>query len=239
MTTYLKSIPSVISGISVTDAYQSALKIMSHDYANKYANYFAKKQKTIKSGKSSFRDSGRQKTYNAEFKAIREYKNLTLEESKRGVDEEKRKAQFKTLNWKQTQKYFNKIAKSKTYQKLCENRIGSNGGHKNPTVVKKVFRGATAGRACWNGVMELQENNCPYTIIHEFAHLCGNMHHDIGFRRDVIKLATMFLGKDFGKRLKKEFKDAKLKITTGSHVMSPEQWIASVMRMEKIRESKS
>ena len=239
MTTYLKSIPSVISGISVTDAYQSAIKIMSHEYANKYANYFAKKHKTIKSGKSSFKDSGRQKTYNAEFKAIREYKNITLEESKRGVDEEKRKAQFKTLNWKETVKYFNKIAKSKTYQKLCENRIGSNGGHKTPTLVKKVFRGATAGRACWNGVMELQENNCPYTIIHEFAHLCGNMHHDIGFRRDVIKLATMFLGKEFGKRLKKEFKDAKLKITTGSHVMSPEQWIASVMRMEKIRESKS
>ena len=234
MTTYLKSIPSVISGISVTDAYQSALKIMGHDYANKYANYFAKKQKTIKSGKSSFRDSGRQKTYNAEFKTIREYKFAD------GVDEVKRRAaQFKTLNWKETVKYFNKIAKSKTYQKLCDNRIGSNGGHKNPTVVKKVFRGATAGRACYNGVMEIQENNCPYTIIHEFAHLCGNMHHDIGFRRDVIKLATMFLGKDFGKRLKKEFKDAKLKITTGSHVMSPEQWIASVMRMEKIRESKS
>ena len=239
MTTYLKSIPSVISGISVTDAYQSALKIMGHDYANKYANYFAKKQKTIKSGKSSFRDSGRQKTYNAEFKAIREYKNITLEESKRGVDEEKRKAQFKTLNWKETQRYFKKIAKSKTYQKLCENRIGSNGGHKNPTVVKKVFRGATAGRACWNGVMELQENNCPYTIIHEFAHLCGNMHHDIGFRRDVIKLSSMFLGQEFARQLKKNFKDAKLKVTTGSHIMSPEQWIASVMRMEKIRESKS
>ena len=234
MTTYLKSIPSVISGISVTDAYQSALKIMSHDYANKYANYFAKKQKTIKSGKSSFRDSGRQKTNNAEFKTIREYKFAD------GVDEVKRRAaQFKTLNWKETVKYFNKIAKSKTYQKLCDNRIGSNGGHKNPTVVKKVFRGATAGRACYNGVMELQENNCPYTIIHEFAHLCGNMHHDIGFRRDVIKLSSMFLGQEFARQLKKNFKDAKLKITTGSHVMSPEQWIASVMRMEKIRESKS
>ena len=108
MTTYLKSIPSVISGISVTDAYQSALKIMGHDYANKYANYFAKKQKTIKSGKSSFRDSGRQKTYNAEFKTIREYKFAD------GVDEVKRRAaQFKTLNWKETVKYFNKIAKSK------------------------------------------------------------------------------------------------------------------------------
>ena len=82
-----------------TDAYQAASKIMSHEYANKYANYWSKKNKTIKSGKANFKDSGRQKTYNAEFQAIREYKNITLEESKRGVDEEKRKAQFKTLNW--------------------------------------------------------------------------------------------------------------------------------------------
>jgi hypothetical protein len=49
----------------------------------------------------------------------------------------------------------------------------------------------------------------------------------------------MFISKEFGNILKKKFKDAKLKITTGSHIMSPEQWIASVMRMEKIRESKS
>ena len=222
-----------------TDAYQGALKIMGHEYANKYANYWSKKNKTIKSGKANFKDSGRQKTYNAEFKAIREYKNITLEESKKGVDENKRREQFKTLDWKKTQKYFKKIAKSKTYQKLCDNKIGSNGGHKNPILVKKTFRGATAGRACWNGVMELQENNCPYTIIHEFAHLCGNMHHDIGFRRDVIKLASVFIGKDFGNQLKKEFKAVKLKITTGSHIMSPEQWIASVMRMEKIRERNS
>ena len=222
-----------------TDAYQAASKIMSHDYANKYANYWSKKNKTIKSGKANFKDSGRQKTYNAEFKAIREYKCPTLQETKNGACEDKRKAQFKTLNWKETQKYFKKIAKSKTYHKLCDNKIGSNGGHKNPTLVKKTFRGATAGRACWNGVMELQEVNCPYTIIHEFAHLCGNMHHDIGFRRDVIKLASVFIGKEFGNQLKKEFKAVKLKITTGSHIMSPEQWIASVMRMEKIRERNS
>ena len=72
--------------------------------------------------------------------------------------------------------------------------------------------------------------------MHEFAHLCGNMHHDIGFRRDVIKLSSMFLGKEFGNILKKSFKNAKLKITTGSHIMSPEKWIESVVRMEKIRE---
>ena len=52
-----------------TDAYQAASKIMSHEYANKYANYWSKKNKTIKSGKANFKDSGRQKTYNAEFEA--------------------------------------------------------------------------------------------------------------------------------------------------------------------------
>ena len=219
-----------------TDAYQGALKIMGHDYANKYANYWSKKNKTIKSGKANFKDSGRQKTYNAEFQAIREYKNITLEESKRGVDEDKRRAQFKKLNWKETVKYCKKIAKSKTYKKLCENTIGSSKGKLNVTIEKANFRHATAGQATWYGAIRLKEVNCPYTIIHEFAHLCGNMHHDIGFRRDVIKLASVFIGKEFGNELKKQFKDAKLKITTGNHIMSPEKWIEAVLRMEKIRE---
>ena len=139
-----------------TDAYQSALKIMGHDYANKYANYWSKKNKTIKSGKANFKDSGRQKTY---------------------------KAQFKKLNWKETVKYCKKIAKSKTYKKLCENTIGSSKGKLNVTIEKANFRHATAGQATWYGAIRLKEVNCPYTIIHEFAHLCGNMHHDIGFRR--------------------------------------------------------
>ena len=211
-----------------TDAFQAASKIMSHDYANKYANYWSKKQKTIKSGKANFKDSGRQKTYNAEFKAMREYKSLYPND-----------ARFKFLDWKGSQKLFKKISKSATYKKLCANEIGSSKKNYYPTLEKANFRHATAGQATWYGAMRLKENNCPYTIVHEFAHLCGNMHHDIGFRRDVIKLSSMFLGKEFGMILKKCFKEAKLKITTGSHIMSPEQWIASVMRMEKIREKMS
>ena len=211
-----------------TDAYQSAAKIMSHEYANKYANYWTKKNKVIKTGKANFKDAGRQKTYNAEFAAIAEYKNKYPNDVK-----------FKRLNWKQTQRYFKKVAKSKTYQALCAKTDASRMGHKQPTLELAHFRGATAGQATSWGTMRLAQTNCPYTIIHEFAHLCGNMHHDIGFRRDVIKLASVFIGKDFGNQLKKEFKAAKLKITTGSHIMSPEQWIASVMRMEKIRERNS
>ena len=207
-----------------TDAYQAALKIMGHEYANKYANYWSKKNKTIKSGKANFKDSGKQKTYNAEFAALAEYRKLYPNNKKTAI-----------LNWKGTEKLFKKIAKSKTYLKLCENEVGSTKKTTMPTLVKKSFRGATAGRATWYGAMELQEHNCPYTVIHEFAHLCGNMHHDIGFRRDVIKLASIFISKEFGNILKKKFKDAKLKITTGNHIMSPEKWIESVVRMEKIR----
>ena len=132
----------MINGISTTDVYQKALPIMGHDYANKYANYYAKKQKTIKSGKANYKDSGKQKTYNAEFAALAEYRKLYPNNKKTAI-----------LNWKGTQKLFNKIAKSKTYKKLCENEVGSTKKNYYPTLVKKSFRGATAGRATWYGAM--------------------------------------------------------------------------------------
>ena len=180
---------------SSTDAYQAALKIMSHDYANKYANYWQKKQKVIKTGKANFKDAGRQKTYNAEFAAIAEYRAKYPNDVK-----------FKRLNWKQSQKYFKKIAKSKTYKDLCAKEDASRYGRLDPKLELAHFRGRTAGQATWYGTMRLAETNCPYTIIHEFAHLCGNMHHDIGFRRDVIKLSSRFLGTEFAKMLKGQFK---------------------------------
>jgi len=213
---------------SSTDAYQGAVKIMSHEYANKYANYWSKKQKVIKTGKANFKDAGRQKTYNAEFAAIAEYRNKYPNDVK-----------FKRLDWKQTQKYFKKIVKSKTYKDICTKQDASRPGVGMPTLEKAHFRGRTAGQATWYGSMRLAETNCPYTIVHEFAHLCGNMHHDIGFRRDVIKLSSRFLGTEFAKMLKGQFKKSKLKVTVSQHIMTPEKWIESVMRMEKIRMEKS
>ena len=135
-----------------------------------------------------------------------------------------------------TQKFFKKVVKSKTYQDLCIKTDASRSGVRNPTLELAHFRGATAGQATSWGTMRLAKTNCPYTIIHEFAHLCGNMHHDIGFRRDVIKLSSRFFGVEFAKILKGQFKKAKLKVTVSQHIMTPEKWIESVMRMEKIRE---
>ena len=64
---------NMINGISTTDVYKKSFSQLGYDYANKYANYYAKKQ-IIKSGKSNYKDSGKQKTYNAEFAALAEYR---------------------------------------------------------------------------------------------------------------------------------------------------------------------
>ena len=82
---------NMINGISTTEVYQKALPIMGHDYAHKYANYYAKKQKTIQSGKANYKDSGKQKTYNAEVAALAEYRKLYPNNKKTAI-----------LNWKGT-----------------------------------------------------------------------------------------------------------------------------------------
>ena len=182
-----------------------------------------------KLAKQTSRMRNRQKTYNAEFAAIAEYRAKYPNDAK-----------FKRLNWKQSERYFKKVAKSKTYKDLCAKTDASRmDDQKQPTLQLAHFRGATAGQATSWGTMRLAETNCPYTIIHEFAHLCGNMHHDIGFRRDVIKLSSRFFGTEFAKMLiKGQFKKSKLKFTVSQHIMTPEKWIDSVMRMEKIREER-
>ena len=101
---------TVVMFTNSTDAYQSALKIMGHEYANKYANYWTKKNKTIKSGKSNFKD--------LVDKRHTMQSSLLLQSTKLYPNNKK----IAILNWKGTEKLFKKIAKSKTYQKLCENR---------------------------------------------------------------------------------------------------------------------
>ena len=210
---------------SSTDAYQSLQKSCLMIMQTNTQTTGQRKTRSSRQVRLNRKDAGRQKTYNAEFAAIAEYRAKYPECTK-----------FKRLNWKQSERYFKKIAKSKTYKDLCIKTDASRSGVRNPTLNSHIFVDATAGQATWYGCMRLAETNCPYTIIHEFAHLCGNMHHDIGFRRDVIKLSSRFLGTEFAKMLKGQFKKAKLKTTVSQHIMTPEKWIESVMRMEKIRE---
>ena len=73
--------------ISSTDAYQAALATerMGHDLANKYANYYAKKSRAIRTGRlqASGVDSGRNKVYQSEFALQRKLSLIHISEPTR------------------------------------------------------------------------------------------------------------------------------------------------------------
>ena len=206
---------------SSTDAYQAALAtgVMNNDLANKYANYFHKKSRAIRTGRlqASGVDSGRSKVYSAEFAVQRKYPDSS-----------------QNMTEKEATRYFKRIIKSKTYQNLC----GSN-GRTSPTLrfMKASSSPRVAGTAGWNGVVSLRPHcgTNKYTILHELAHTAGNMHHDVGFRVTVVKLVSRFLGTQMAKDLKKEFKSRKLKMTVSQNIQSPLKWLESYQKMAAMR----
>mgnify|MGYP000049285568 CR=1 FL=1 len=209
--------------VSSTDAYQDASQYMPYEYANKYAQYWSKKQKTINSRRASMRDSGRSKVYTAENQAISEY--------------EKNGGEILTFDTpKDAQKYIDRIIKSKTWLKLTESK-----GHRKVrlNILKDMGdRCAVAGQAHSDGQLDLAPRHMTqYVIIHELAHLAGNMHHDIGFRIDLVKLCSRFVGTEFAKILKKKFREKKLKMNVPQTIMDPVKWYESVKKMEKVRAS--
>ena len=207
---------------SSTDAYQAALAtgVMNNDLANKYANYFHKKSRAIRTGRlqASGVDSGRSKVYSAEFAVQRKYPDSS-----------------QNMTEKEATRYFKRIIKSKTYQNLC----GSN-GRTSPTLrfMKASSSPRVAGTAGWNGVVSLRPHcgTNKYTILHELAHTAGNMHHDVGFRVTVVKLVSRFLGTQMAKDLKKEFRSRKLKMSVSQNIMSPLKWLEGYKRMAAMRD---
>ena len=76
---------------------------------------------------------------------------------------------FKRLNWKESERYFKKIAKSKTYKELCAKEDASRYGRLDPQRTR-TFSWCNCGQATSWGTMRLAKTNCPYTIVHEFAY---------------------------------------------------------------------
>jgi len=197
--------------------FKDASLYMERYLASKYTDYVSKKKRIMKSGKVANRDSMVSKFYNIEIKMVKRYEPSLVR-----------------LDWKGSEKLVKKIIKSKTWKKLCDNTEGCDDkSHANPRMVQQKMR--WAGMATYDGQLILRETNCPYTIIHELAHLCGNMHHDIGFRRDVLILASRFISPVFAKTLKKDFKDAGFKIKTSTSIKTPTSWLESYNKMALMR----
>ena len=204
--------------ISPTDAYQMAVGKMGHDLAMKYADYFSKKQKAIKTGRlqNSYVDSGRNKVYKSEWATEAKFPEVK-----------------KSMTEKEITKFFKRVVKSKTYQTLSEK------GSSNPRLefMKTVkYNARIAGQATY-GMVRLQPS-CGMTkwvVLHELAHTAGHMHHDVPFRQTLVKLISRFLGTEVAKELKRQFRARKVKMTVSQVIMSPEKWLDNYNKMAALR----
>ena len=194
----------------------------NYDLAHKYSAYVRKKEYSKRTGRVAYKDSSMTKVYRAEFEFARDY----IEEGGQFIE---------FADYDEARKYLNRVLKSKLWSQLTACK-----GHKKVDLIMKKDMGyssRTAGMS-WGSVIQL----CPrtglnqYVLLHELAHSAGNMHHDIRFRQDLIKLISRFVGRDAAKLLKRCFKEAGLKMSFKSTIKTPEEWYKSYIKMAKLRD---
>jgi len=181
----------------------------------KYSSYLIKRNSQANGGRlCSTQDSQRSKVYQSEWAFQRKFGNGQ---------------EFKTM--KQAERYLQKVMRSKAWEKLADGKrcyLGTIQGRANQR---------TAGRAHYGGRIELSPAGMnEYTLLHELAHQSGNMHHDVGFRQDLLALVSRFMGREAAGMLKAEFKERKLKLTIPK-AKAPEAWLESYYRAQKMRAS--
>lgn len=187
-----------------------------NDTTQKYLDYRTKRSRTVSRGRTAFKDSTQNKVYTAEFKYHKTYGY--------GI-------KFKTIE--ECDKYVQRVTKSKLWLELS-----GGDGRKVITVSKNKCR-RWAGRA-WGSHIDLAPSGYnQYVILHELAHCSGNMHHDVSFRQDLIKLISRFIGRKEAKHLKKCFLSDGLKMTIKSTVKNPLDWLASYNKMAAMRAKRS
>tara|TARA_R110002072_G_scaffold90341_3_gene202074 strand:- start:1566 stop:2207 length:642 start_codon:yes stop_codon:yes gene_type:complete len=188
------------------------------EHIMKFLDYVNKKETLIETGRKNgkhSRDSAKSKVYSAEFKYERTY----------GYGKK-----FKNL--KEAQKYCDKVLASKTWKKI------STAGVKN-IALAEMSGSRTMGRA-WSHNIDLNRKSGlnQYVLLHEMAHSAGNMHHDVRFRINLLKLVSRFIGSEQAAYLKACFKEKKLKVTESSNIKSPEVWKKGYDRLAAARKEK-
>ena len=78
-----------------------------------------------------------------------------------------------------------------------------------------------------------------YTVIHEMAHMAGNLHHGRTFRNCLLDLVKEFMSDEDHDILLTEFKKGKLQVGLEKEPKTYEQWVACKARMEKVRARKN
>jgi predicted metal-dependent hydrolase len=194
---------------------------MSYNYDSiDYATYLLKHEAKQNKGAKG-RDSERTRTYEAEWMFQRQINDVNF------------------ADIAEAEKFAKKIYKSKTWQKLWRESVEDNVAKlfdSNPRIVAMSTRnkknsGFTNGRV----VTLAQAGLNRYTLLHELAHCLGHMHHGRSFRQCLLKLVGVFMGADYKKILKGEFKRKGLAFGNARKALSFDQWIAARDRMEDLR----
>ena len=188
-----------------------------------YNQYLQKHKRKQNSGHNS-QDSERQKTYEAEFAMLRKVGNVEYD------------------SIEQVQKVAKSIYKSKTWGKLWSESINDDvtAIFRSMPPVESKLRSTGRGTSGWtNGrsvTLDTKVGLNKYTLLHELTHCLGHMHHGRSFRQTLLKMVGTFLGAEHKKVLKQEFKKRKLAYGDAKKPMSFEQWKATKVKLEKMRE---
>lgn len=182
----------------------------------KYCNYASARQRQVSTGRTAISDSGKTKTYKAEWKFQSKYKYDIKDFD----------------NLKEAERFMKRVLKSKLWAELC------GGNPKIPSLEVAGFRGRTAGRAYgWKIQLCARNGMDAYTLLHEMAHCAGHMHHDVSFRQCIVRLTSRFIGAEPAKFLKKCFKEQGLKMTIRQSIQEPDAWLTQYKRLQVAREN--
>lgn len=201
---------------SSAQVYLDSIQILGRELAEKYADYYERKTRLKNAGRVAFKDSTMSKFYSAERKFENKYGS--------GIP-------FYHID--DAQEYANRVCKSKLWKELTKDR-----GYKTVTIrsKKRVSNAATSG-VSYGHLIQL-DPTCgmsEYVLLHELTHSAGYMHHDISYRKTLLKLVSRFMGIESAKRLKDEIKKAGLKMIVKSTIKSPEVWLQDYNKMKNLR----
>jgi hypothetical protein len=200
------------------EAYKHARQIgMGYESARQYAAYVEKKKEQTKTGRSAKKDSTKTKVYEAEY----DY------EVKCSADI------GDYLTKEQAVKYVKRITKSQLWAELT--------GGKPITVsfFKELANPSTAGLAFGRSIKLAPSCITKHVILHELTHCAGHMHHDVEFRKCLVRMVSRFIGRRPSNVLKNNFKNIGLKMSKKKTILSPEAWLASKEKMKRLREMKA
>lgn len=197
-------------------AYVEKCKALGWDNytIQKYLNYRMDRETKIKRGRTAYKDSMQSRVYEAEAQYTYNMGNGK---------------KFKTIE--ECEQYVKQVTKSKLWAELCSDMLVD----RSVITVGQLGGRRWAGMAYGNHINLSVSGFNQYVILHELAHCCGNMHHDISFRRDLLRLVSRFLGRENAKVLKNAFKTHGLKLTMKQSVKEPLEWFATYNKMAEMR----